>query len=56
MKTSRFKHWGEIQSEHGQLDSHEHHKRAQLPELFHTAVWTGSEMIVWGGTMRITMS
>ena len=26
----------------------QHHQRAQLPSD-HTAVWTGSEMIVWGG-------
>ena len=44
-----FEHWREIQSQHRQLDSHQHHQRARLPETSHTAVWTGSEMIVWGG-------
>ena len=44
----RLKHRREIQSQHGQLDSHQHHQCAFWPML-HTAVWTGSEMIVWGG-------
>ena len=43
-----FQHRRQIQSQHGQLDSHQHQQRARCPEA-HTAVWTGSEMIVWGG-------
>ena len=43
-----FEHWREIQSHHGQLDSHEHDQRARRASR-HTAVWTGNEMIVWGG-------
>ena len=31
------------------MDSHQHHQRARCPK-HHTAVWTGSEMIVWGGS------
>ena len=46
---STVEHRREIQSQHGQLDSHQHHQRARLAETRHTAVWTGSEMIVWGG-------
>ena len=46
--SQRFQHRREIQSQHGQLDSHQHHQRARRPTA-HTAVWTGSEMIVWGG-------
>ena len=30
------------------LDRHQHHQRARA-RSGHTAVWTGSEMIVWGG-------
>ena len=45
-----FEHRREIQSQHRQLDSHQHHQRARCPS-YHTAVWTGSEMIVWGGVM-----
>ena len=44
-----FEQRREIQSEYGQLDSHQHYQRACSAETFHTAVWTGSEMIVWGG-------
>ena len=43
-----FEHRRKIQSQHRQLDSHQHHQRARCP-IRHTAVWTGSEMIVWGG-------
>ena len=39
---------GQIQPQHGQLDSHQHDQRA-AGRVGHTAVWTGSEMIVWGG-------
>ena len=46
-----FEHWRQIQSRHGQLDSHQHDQRARWPNR-HTAVWTGSEMIVWGGYDR----
>ena len=42
-------HRRQIQSRHRQLDSHQHHQRAHCPRN-HTAVWTGSEMIVWGGS------
>ena len=45
---SDFEHWREIQSQHRQLDSHQHHQCARCA-MTHTAVWTGSEMIVWGG-------
>ena len=27
----------------------EHYQRAGWPTILHSAVWTGSEMIVWGG-------
>ena len=30
------------------MDGGDHHRRARRAQL-HTAVWTGSEMIVWGG-------
>ena len=43
-----FEHRRAIQSRHRQLDSDQHHWRARWPRV-HTAVWTGSEMIVWGG-------
>ena len=45
---SYFQHRRKIQSQHRQLDSHQHHQCARCPDR-HTAVWTGSEMIVWGG-------
>ena len=32
-----------------QLDGGDHHRRARRARG-HTAVWTGSEMIVWGGS------
>ena len=32
-----------------QLDGGDHHRRARRARYDHTAVWTGSEMIVWGG-------
>ncbi len=32
-----------------ELDSHQHHRRARRTNSFTAAVWTGSEMIVWGG-------
>ena len=40
---------GSIQSRRRRLDSHFH--RHELPSArdYHTAVWTGTEMIVWGG-------
>ena len=41
-------HWREIQSEHRQLGS-DRTTSAPTPRCQHTAVWTGSEMIVWGG-------
>ena len=44
----RSQHWRKIQSQHRQLDGHQHHQRADARGR-HTAVWTGSEMIVWGG-------
>ena len=44
-----FNTGGEVQSQHGQLDSHQHYQCASA-RFQHTAVWTGSEMIVWGGT------
>ena len=47
-----FEHRREIQSQHRQLDSHQHHQRARCPRA-HTAVWTGSEMIVWGGSSTV---
>ncbi len=48
-KWGLFKHRGEIQSwarTVGQLPAP---PTRQLAELEHTAVWTGTEMIVWGG-------
>ena len=44
-----FEHRRQIQSQHGQLDSHQHRPTRPLARATHTAVWTGSEMIVWGG-------
>ena len=44
-----FEHRREIRSQHRQLDSHQHHQRARLRDTSAQAVWTGSEMIVWGG-------
>ena len=38
----------EIQSRHRQLGSHQYHWRAPSRNT-HTAVWTGNEMVVWGG-------
>ena len=52
-RLSVCEHRRKIQSQHRQLDSHQHHQRARLPRSFgyhtQTSVWTGSEMIVWGG-------
>ena len=45
---STFQHRREIQSQHGQLDGHQHDQRTHS-RAGHTAVLTGSEMIVWGG-------
>ena len=39
---------GEIRSDDRRLDSHQYHQRPRCRHG-HTAVWTGSEMIVWGG-------
>ena len=36
-----------------QLDSNQHHNAPEAREI-HTAVWTGSEMIVWGGYGNIS--
>ena len=44
-----FQHRRKIQPGHRQLDGHEHDQRTRCPSE-HTAVWTGSEMIVWGGS------
>ena len=52
VSTAPFEHRREIQSQHRQLDSHQHHQRASCPDC-HTAVWTGSEMIVWGGVIGV---
>ena len=41
-------HWRQIQSEHRQLGCDQHYG-APARALRHTAVWTGTEMIVWGG-------
>ena len=41
-------HWRQIQSQHGQLDTTSM-TNAPAARSVHTAVWTGSEMIVWGG-------
>ena len=45
-----FEHRRSIQSEHGQLDSNKHYQCARWHDSYHTAVWTGSEMIIWGGS------
>ena len=34
-RLTAFKHWREIQSQHGHLDSHQHHQRALCPILSH---------------------
>ena len=39
----------EIQSRHRQLDSYQHQPTRRSADRNFTAVWTGSEMIVWGG-------
>ena len=46
--SSPFRYWRAIQPEHGQLDAYKH-DYAPTARFAHTAVWTGSEMIVWGG-------
>ena len=43
-----FQHRREIQSKHRQLGSHQYCQSRPL-EYYHTAVWTGNEMIIWGG-------
>ena len=35
------------------MDCDQHRQCAQLHERAHTAVWTGSEMIVWGGQFDV---
>ena len=45
---SIFEYWREIQSQHGHLDS-DQHQYVSTGRADYTAVWTGSEMIVWGG-------
>ena len=43
-----LEHRWEIQSQHRQLDGHQHPTR-RLARVGHSAVWIGSEMIIWGG-------
>ena len=43
-----FQHRGQISSQHQHLDSHQHDQRARCPSGS-TAVWTGSQMVIWGG-------
>ena len=40
---------GRYNPSHEQLETHQHDQRPSA-RSYHTAVWTGSEMIVWGGT------
>ena len=40
-----------LQPSEGFLEAHQHRRRAQ-PARSHVAVWTGKEMIVWGGSAR----
>ena len=51
---STFEYRRQIQSRDKQLDSYEHIK-CPAGRVFHTAVWTGSEMIVWGGDSMATV-
>ena len=45
-----FKDRREVQSWHGHLDSLPARPTRRPPRSGHTAVWTGSQMIVWGGS------
>ena len=49
LRGRHLEHRREIQSQHEQLDTYEY-PSAPNARLFHTAIWTGNEMIVWGGT------
>ena len=48
MLASPCQHRRTIRSLYRQLDSNQH-VNAPEARIYHTAVWTGSRMIVWGG-------
>ena len=44
-----FNTGGRYDPRHRQLGNYQHRRRADMVDIGHTAVWTGNELIIWGG-------